>query len=149
MNSLSIMIYLAQAGGVLGTGFFLLAAICAVSAFACLMNISDTYRAEALASGDDDEAKVIAREQEKRRTNAKWRGWFIVASLVFGLLGALMPSRNTMLLIAASEIGERTMNNERVQRVVDPSMELLTTWITKMTHDLKREMESQAQGRTR
>lgn len=61
----------------------------------------------------------------------------IVASLML----IFFPSRQTMLLIAGSEIGERVVTSEAVKGVVDPSIELLKTWIKKETQDLVGQME--------
>jgi hypothetical protein len=59
----------------------------------------------------------------------------------------MLPDRRTVLLIAASEIGERTMNSERmamvgdkVASVLNPSIELLNTWISRQTEEIKAEM---------
>jgi hypothetical protein len=42
-----------------------------------------------------------------------------------------------MLLIAASQVGERVLSSESVQSVVDPSVDLLRTWITQETNRLR------------
>ena len=58
-----------------------------------------------------------------------------------------MPSRQTILLIAASELGERVLASdkmarveERVNGVLDPSLDLLTTWMMKQTQELRQQM---------
>lgn len=58
-----------------------------------------------------------------------------------GVTAALVPSRQTVLLIAASEMGEQVLNHPRVNQVVDPGLELLTTWMQAETRALRRSME--------
>lgn len=54
----------------------------------------------------------------------KWIAiWF-----VFLLLALVTPSEKTVMLIIASEIGERVVNSERVQGVIDPSIKILQDW---------------------
>jgi hypothetical protein len=49
----------------------------------------------------------------------------------------MLPSRQTVMLIVASELGERVVSNAQITSVVDPSLELLNAWISKTTQDLK------------
>jgi len=63
-------------------------------------------------------------------------------------LASIIPNRETVLLIAASEIGDRVMNSEkmakvgdRVGSVVDPGIDLLKTWIEQQTQTIKKSME--------
>ena len=42
-----------------------------------------------------------------------------------------------MILVAASEIGEKVITSEKVTTVIDPSVVLLKTWIEKQTLDLQ------------
>jgi hypothetical protein len=67
-----------------------------------------------------------------------------ISFLVFFVTGTVhifVPSRETTLLIAASEIGERTLNSQRAGKVldgvVDPGIDLLNAWIAKQTADLR------------
>lgn len=75
------------------------------------------------------------------RKGMRWAAWFIALG---ALLSIGLPDRRTVLLIAASEIGERTLNSERIavvgerlNKVIDPSIELLNTWITTQTEELR------------
>ena len=45
-----------------------------------------------------------------------------------------------MLLIAASEVGEKIVTSEKITSVVDPSVTLLKTWIEKQTQDIQNSM---------
>ena len=67
-----------------------------------------------------------------------------ISFLVFFVTGTVhifVPSRETTLLIAASEIGERTLSSQRAGKVldgvVDPGIDLLNAWIAKQTADLR------------
>lgn len=85
---------------------------------------------------------------EELATNRKavpvFRRYAILSTLIFfisGIAQAVLPDRNTVLLIAASQIGEKIVNNEKVQSVVDPSIDLLKTWMVQQTQNLKKSME--------
>lgn len=69
--------------------------------------------------------------------------WILAGSL--HLFSSVLPDRKTVTLIAASEIGEKFIKNEKVQSVFDPSLDLLRTWMEKQTLDLKQEMEQSNQ----
>ena len=126
MNGLSWLIYLAEVvdtfGKMLGTALF-------ISIFA-LMAAS-----AAVVIGHVEEESVVGAFGKKL---AKWTiGALFVGSIFF----VITPSRQTVLLIAASEIGERVMTSDRVQGVIDPSVELLQTWIRQQTQSIQREIQ--------
>lgn len=52
--------------------------------------------------------------------------WFVLA-----FIGIVTPSRSTVILIASSEYGEKILNNPKINQIVDPSIDLLKTWIEK------------------
>jgi hypothetical protein len=55
---------------------------------------------------------------------------FYVAAVVIAVMLAIFtPSRQTMILIAGSEIGERVVKSDDVQSVVNPGMDLIRKWI--------------------
>lgn len=62
---------------------------------------------------------------------------FILLFLLSVLI--VTPSQTTMILIAASEVGEKVVSNDKVVKTVDPAIELLQTWIEAET---KRQLES-------
>jgi hypothetical protein len=85
----------------------------------------------------------------------KWCLRFCTMFVVLGVIFSLTPNRQTVLLVAASEIGERSLNSEamakvsdRLGNVIDPSIDLLNTWIRKQTSDLRRSMEPPVQNNT-
>lgn len=56
-----------------------------------------------------------------------------------GLVNVFAPSRQTMLLIAGSEIGQRVVESKSVTEIVDPSVDLLKSWIREETKKLNKE----------
>lgn len=127
MNSLSLLIYLAGVVNNLGAFMTLLSVLSLVSIFIItflwLISVGD-----------------IDKELSKRIIN------FIKIPIVVGLITAsfstFIPSRQTVLLIAASEMGEKVLNNEKVGQVIDPSIDLITTWMKNETAEIKKKMET-------
>jgi hypothetical protein len=64
---------------------------------------------------------------------------FITLAFVFSILWAVIPSKNTIILIGASEFGERIINSESVTGIVDPSMNLLKVWIEQQTNAINQQ----------
>ncbi len=60
----------------------------------------------------------------------------IAAWFVLSFIGIVIPSRQTVVLIASSEYGEKILNNPKITEVVDPSIDLLKTWIEKEKKEL-------------
>jgi hypothetical protein len=70
---------------------------------------------------------------QRFRPIIKW-GWIIFIPLV--LLQVFLPSRQTLLLIAGSEIGEKVTQSRAVAEVVNPGVDLLKAWIKSETDRL-------------
>lgn len=58
---------------------------------------------------------------------------FVIA--VSGYL--LLPTRQTIILIAGSEMGERLFKSETVQGMVDPGLDLIQSWVQSETAKLQ------------
>lgn len=56
------------------------------------------------------------------------------------LISNLLPDRSTMVTIAAAEVGQRVFQSEKVQSVVDPSVDLLKTWIQAEVENQKKRL---------
>ena len=146
MNGLSWLIYLAGST----TGFSTLFTLCSIFVgivTLILICISFATLDKKDSSGRRLTNEALCDHEQLHDTCKKGAIKTAMVFVCFGVLSALMPSRQTVLLIAASEIGERTLKSEqmaavgnRLTNVVDPSIELLNTWITKQTQDLKRQM---------
>jgi len=53
---------------------------------------------------------------------------------------ALFPSQRTLYLMAASEIGQRVMTNEKVAGLVDPSIEVLQNYVKLENIKIRKEL---------
>ena len=53
------------------------------------------------------------------------------------IASVLLPNRQTIILIAASQISEKIINNDRIIGIVDPSLELLKTYAEKELKKIK------------
>ena len=139
MNSLSFLIYLSGVTGSM-SGFLTFVMV----AFGVLALISLVVWIIMHDETDGRQAQLVGEAlQSCREMRQKSWGWFWRFTYLFvivGMLASLTPSRQTVLLIAASEMGEKVLNHPRVQTVMDPGIELLTTWMAKETQDLKKQM---------
>jgi hypothetical protein len=75
--------------------------------------------------------------------NIKWKSVFrnaIIAACVGAALVVFVPSERTMLLIASVQVGEKLMASQTVQSVIDPSTDLLKSWIALETKKIKKEL---------
>ena len=88
-------------------------------------------------SYNDDELKYNEKICKSMKTYMK-----IAFALLFtsGILECIIPTRQTVLLIAASEISEKIINKPEVQGIIDPSIDLLKTWIKAQTETLQKTM---------
>lgn len=133
MNNLSLLIYLAGVTGSIGSFLVFVAVVFGFGVAVCgivwLVSLSDS--------------NFSSTEQAERVKKHSWRWiWaFLVLMIFTGSVSALVPSRQTVLLIAGSEMGERVLNHPRFNQVVDPGLELVTTWMQKETAEIRRSME--------
>jgi len=61
------------------------------------------------------------------------------AFLILVTINIIIPSRRTIILIASSQYGEMVLNNPKINEIVDPSIDLLKTWIEKEKHNLLKD----------
>jgi sensor domain CHASE-containing protein len=59
---------------------------------------------------------------------------------IFIFISIVVPSRDTLILIAASEIGQKVVFSEQVQNALSPSGELIQTWIKNETQKIQSEI---------
>lgn len=126
MNSLSWLIYLAEVVDTFGK----MLDVVLIIAVAALLAASI-----ATVIGHLDEEPIITSFGKKLAKAT------LVTASICSIFFVITPSRQTVLLIAASEIGERVVTSDRVQGVIDPSIELLQTWIRQQTQSIQREMQ--------
>ena len=140
MNNLSILIYLSDVTGNLGNFLTFVAVVFGILGVVSLIvwlvshDETDTYYRRL-------ESDVLASRRETRKTAWRWFWCFYGLKVFTGGLANLVPSRQTVLLIAASEMGERVLNHPRVNQVIDPGIDLLTTWMEKEKHELQTSMQ--------
>lgn len=155
MNSLSWLIYIAGATSSLCVFLVLmcvaLATLTVILTIVALLHLDKT---DAIGGAlPPDKCKDVDFVHDASR---RWAIRFGVLFVVLGLFASLLPERRTVLLIAASEIGERTLNSERMAvvgdrmaSVINPSIDLLNTWIEKQTRDIKAEMATKEPATTK
>lgn len=78
--------------------------------------------------------RMITKEDQKYLPSSN----YLIVGFILLCIAKVLPSKNTVMLIAASEVGQHLVTSERVVDVVDPSLDLLKTWIKKETETLKR-----------
>lgn len=141
MNTLSILIYLSSVAGSLNGFLVFLAVIFGVLAAGAL--VSYVYHCDETDQYSRPLPDAMRASYKETRTKSWRRMWlFLMLMIASGVSSAAMPDRQTVLLIAASEMGERVLNHPRVTEVVDPGIELLTTWMRKETEQLRRTMDN-------
>lgn len=78
--------------------------------------------------------RMITEEDQERLPS----GNYLIVGFICAGIASFLPTKNTVMLIAASELGQRLVTSQQVVGVVDPSIELLKTWIKKETEALKK-----------
>ena len=111
MNKLSWIIYAADAipsiGAVIGAG---------ASMFIMFYVIwSIVVSAATSASWHDENQKYLI----SKRRNSAWKVWPFGAAISLILITALMPSSQTMYMVAGSEAGEYVASTDQGQRMID------------------------------
>ena len=124
MNNLSIFIYLAEfipAVGHLAVG---MAVTSAIGLFFSVILWDFNKKKWSFDSESENEARL------GRLNAANWGirsfPWIFVACCV---VGTIVPSRNTIMMIAASEYGETLYKTESVQEIINPATKLLKSYI--------------------
>jgi len=141
MNSLSLLIYFA---GVVGNIISVLSLVTVLLVLATIGSLIfwAIYHDETDSSYRRIEGDALI---ELRKTRENWRKRalkFAVIAFLAGSINSFIPNRSTVLLIAASEMGEKVLNHPKVEQVVDPSIDLITTWMKNETAVIKKKMES-------
>ena len=72
----------------------------------------------------------------------QWRQWVLSRMLPIVLVAVSIfifaPNRKTLLLIAASQYGEKLVQSDDVKSVVNPGIDLLKAWIKSETERLAK-----------
>lgn len=139
MNSLSLLIYFAGVVGNIINVLSLVTFLLIIATFGSLIFWA-IYHDETDASYRRIEGDALI---ELRKTRENWRKRalnFAVIAFLAGSINSFIPNRSTILLIAASEMGEKVLNHPKVEQVVDPSIDLITTWMKNETAEIKKKM---------
>lgn len=118
--------------------FFGIAAV--IATFTAIVNAFETDQYNRRYSDD-----IITSKRSLKKSAFKIAITTFVCMIIAGSTSSLLPSRQTVLLIAASEIGERIVTSERAQSVIDPSVDLLKTWMQRETQIIQQQMQPQTQ----
>ena len=143
MNNLSILIYLSGVTATLASFLTFVTVVFGILGLVCLI-VWLVAHDETDASHRRLEGEALAGRREARKNSWKWFWRFCGLFVFVGALASFVPSRQTVLLIAASEMGERVLNHERVNQVIDPGIDLLKTWMEKEKLDLQKSMRAPA-----
>ena len=119
MNNLSWLIYLADAAGSL---------CCVITAMSVAAGITSAVCLVASLAAETTWGCEGARRIMRRSAPCM---------VICAIIAALLPSRQTVLMIAASEVGQRVAGSQQVAGMVDPGLELVRTWIQTTTEELK------------
>ena len=140
MNNLSILIYLSGVTGTLASFLTFVTIVFGLLGAVCLL-IWLISHDETDADNRRLEGEALASRRETHKNSWKWFWRFCGLFVFVGSLCSFIPTRQTVLLIAASEMGERVLNHPRVNQVIDPGIDLLTTWMEKEKHELQKSMQ--------
>lgn len=126
MNTLSVLIYFAGVSEYIRDFSNTLLGVLAVSLIPVMLFVCVTV------TTDDDENFKAYWSFIKSKIK------YYVMLFVFAVfISIFVPTKNTIMLIAASEFGEIAMRSEQMTSIVNPSFELLKTWIDATTQELK------------
>jgi hypothetical protein len=128
MNNLSLVIYLAEVIPNIG-GIFLFTTIFSVivtviSGIVYLVSRTEAYESERMGH------KHFRLQEEKNAAlGARIFRWATVAFCVSVIPANIIPKRDTIMMIAASEFGETALKSDDVQEIVNPAKKILKNWI--------------------
>jgi len=127
MNNLSWLIYAAQLFDNVGGAASLISVLSGIGIFLIGCCIGAAHM-----EGEQTAVKKMVPVVKKLAV-------VLCISLTFA---CVIPARRTMLLIAASEMGEKLIDSPQVASVVDPSIGLLKAWMVKETADLQKQSKN-------
>lgn len=135
MNNLSWLIYLASLSDSASSFFSFLAFVSTV--FAAVGLVLSLMWTDGASGFGNKELYLKGYEEMRKRGKALIpRG--LLGILIFGGIAVVLPGKNTIYAIAASEIGERMVKSDQVQDIASDATKALQQWI-------KRQIEPDAE----
>lgn len=134
MNNLSWFIYFAGIVDTISVWASFFASVGGIMYLAFMLFISGFVGGFDPKSKEHDEVRGVRREIS------------IIALPILAVcipIALFVPSRQTLILIAGSELGERAVKSEAVQSVVNPGMDLVKLWIKQETDIITKRMMEQ------
>jgi hypothetical protein len=131
MNGLSWLLYIGGVAGSLGSFFSFLAVIFFfLGAVTLIMSLINPGK-----SSDELSAETIAWAK-------KARYFFLGLLIVFGSLASIMPSKETVYAVAASEMGEKVIKDPHVMQTTGKAFKALDSWLDKQVADGQTEADN-------
>jgi hypothetical protein len=121
MNSLSWMIYFAELSGSVSAFLTFLAVVSGIATFGCVAGWCCTQGSPHIRSWERDTAEADLKVADHKRMHTEFRKMIprvASAMVVIGLTATVLPSRNTVYAIAASEMGETLINTPTAGKAV-------------------------------
>jgi hypothetical protein len=81
--------------------------------------------------------RIIDEDARDAPMRPRWYGWVI--GVACASIAMALPGKDTMRLMAASEFGERVINSERVQGIVDPGLKYVEKWLKDQLAEKKKD----------
>ena len=128
MNNLSIIIYLADIIPSFG-GLFDLLTIVSVFAMAMSGFFYLFARSELQIYIDHGHQKSAAREKMNMELCSKIFRYAMVVFFIAVVPDIVIPKRETIMMIAASEYGDTVLKSDDVREIVNPAKQILKNWI--------------------
>ena len=126
MNGLSWLIYFADLSGGLA-GFAGFAAFLSIVGFAGWLFYAG-LTTDTFLRKDSEKEDLLARRSAMHKMAAKY---CIPSAIIFGLIAAIIPSRQTIMFIAVSQYGERLGKTE----VATKAYKALDKWLSDYLND--------------
>lgn len=76
--------------------------------------------------------------------NQIWQNgkYWVLIPLGALFIGSFIPSKQTVMMIAASQYGEKILESKAVKELADPAMDLLKNWIISENQKIRSTIES-------
>ena len=128
MNNLSLVIYLADVIPSIGALFSILAILTAILtiivAIVYMVNRTEAYESERYRN-----ESLRIKEEKNAELCAYFFRWTVAIFFITVIPAIIIPKRDTIMMIAASEFGETALKSDDVQEIVNPAKKILKNWI--------------------